>query len=339
MCGEIEAAADRIITEAADADVRRYALVWKIEAVPALRESLFQPDPVTAIADSWVFFFQMADFFEKGPGREGLGDYHTIAVATSRRLEEELNQVAASLTYSGDVSKARAFMRKWAAEHPIRDSIAGRESTLSRALERDALEALGTFEVAGTLMVTLDDLNRRIEVYSDQLVRQARWEAELFTLELASEYQLDQALPLAERAVSSAERAVATLDRLAPALERVLSVAEEAPKLVAAERRAAVETMHTELVETQRFIQEERIATLAQVTKERIAAVQELHNVVIAEREILTQDIEKVSVRVVDHAFWRAAQLCAGLVAVLAVVCLAGALVFKRLFFPGPAKK
>ena len=80
MCGEIERTADQIAAGTSDPAVRKAALRWKIDAVPALSAALFQPEPMTAVLDSWVFFNQMADFFETGVGREQLGDSAPVAV-------------------------------------------------------------------------------------------------------------------------------------------------------------------------------------------------------------------------------------------------------------------
>ena len=74
MCGEIEQAADRIAAGTTNRAVQRAALEWKIEAVPAMRGALFQPDPLTALVDSWALCNQMADYFETGPGKTALGD-------------------------------------------------------------------------------------------------------------------------------------------------------------------------------------------------------------------------------------------------------------------------
>jgi hypothetical protein len=111
------------------------------------------------------------------------------------------------------------------------------------------------------------DLNRKVDVYSDHLFRQVRWEGELLGIDL----KLADVPPLAERAVQSAERATATFDRLAPGFERAVAVAEEAPALVASERKAAIEGLGKEL----------------------------------------DQDIERIGLEVVDHAMWRLAQLLA----------------------------
>src|SRR4029079_265040 len=87
MCGEIEQAADRIMASTTNRVVQRAALVWKIEAVPELREALFQPDPLTAAIDTWVLCCPMADYFDTGPGKAALGDFSPAAVATCRKME------------------------------------------------------------------------------------------------------------------------------------------------------------------------------------------------------------------------------------------------------------
>jgi hypothetical protein len=330
MTGELEQAADQIIAGTTNAAVQRAALVWKMEGVPALRAALFQPDPYTALFDSWVLCNQMADYFDAGPGKTALGESSPTAVAACRRLEEQMNGVASSMSISGDVTKGRAFAKKWAGQHPIRHSIADRESTLSRALERDGTGSVSAGEAVAEITTTVDDLNRRLEVYSDQLFRQARWEAELFKSDLLAELPLAQALPLAERAVKSAEQALATLDRLAPAVERAVGVAETAPKLIASEREAAIKALQDELTRTIKFVQAERIAALEQLTKERVAALNDLQATIVAERKALSQDLEQTSLKLVDHATWRAAQLLAAALVVLAVGLAVAVVVLRR---------
>jgi hypothetical protein len=295
------------------------ALLWKIEGVPALRAALFQPDPYTAQFDSWVLCYQMTHYFETGAGKVALGESSPIAVAACGHLEEQMNQVAASMASSGDVTKGRAFAKKWAREHPIRHSLTDRESTLSRVLERDSSGDISTGQAVAEIPTTVDDLNRRLEIYSDQLFRQARWEAELFKSELMAQLPVAQAMPLAKRAVKSAEQAIVTVDRLGPAVERALGVAETAPKWLAAEREVATEAVQGELTRTIRFVQEERVAALEHVTRERVAALKELHETMVMERKALTQDFEVISLKMVDHAFWRAAQLLAAVLAFLAI--------------------
>jgi hypothetical protein len=334
MCGEIEQAADYIAAGTTSHDLKRAALEWKIEAVPTMRGAIFQPDPLTALMDTWVLCNQMADYFETGPGKAALGNSSPTAVATCRRLEETVAQVAATMTVSGDVSKLRALVRQWAADHPIKNSIAGRESFLSHVLDRNAREALSAGEVVADVTTAVEDLSRKLDVYTEQLVRQARWEAELFKSEILADVPVNQALPLAERTVRTAEQAAATLDRLAPAVERGVVVAESAPKVIASEREAATKLLQEELARMSRFAREERIATLAYLSQERIATLKELEQILEHERKGVTEDLYRISVKMVDHAIWRVAQLCVLILVALFIGVVLLLLLRRRLCAP-----
>lgn len=334
MCGVIVASANHILAATTDYAVRRQALLWKIEAVPALREALFQPNPKTALLDTWVLTFQMTDYFQTGPGAQGLGEAHAIAVTASQQLEAEMAGLANSLTFSGDMSKVRQFARNWAAQHPMSQSIAGRESTLSLVTEKELADVFSTSEAMGSLVVSVDDLNRRLEIYSAQLLEQARWQAELFAMDQAQLYQLGKVIPLAENAAKSAARVLDALDGVGPTIARSLAVLEKTPAMLTEERKAAVKAMVEEMARTTSFVREERMATVQQFTAERIATVKDVGEVAAQQRQFLTRDAERITLASVDHAFLRAAQVCAGalLCAFFAAALLM--LLARRLFAP-----
>jgi len=328
MCAELEQAADAIIAGTTNASVKKAALRWKIEGVPALREALFQPDGLAALGDAWVLCNQMADYFDKGPGRSSLEEASHRAVEVCRRMEEDITQVAASITISGDVSRARAFAREWATEHPIEHSIAGRESTLSRVLERELAGSFSTGEVVGEMTTAVDDLNRRLDIYSAQLFRQARWEAELLRIELLEGLSLDKATTLAERAVRSSEQMAESIGQVAREVQRVAGVAEEAPKLLDSEREAALKALEDHFKMIFQFTRDERTAALEHITRERVAALKELREDLQAERLALSRELEQIGFRVVDHALWRVTQIM--------VAAIAGLYLLRRLFFRTP---
>jgi len=350
FAGEIEQSADRIVANAPTVSIKRAAIKWKIEGIPELRGALFQPDPFTAVLDTWIFTHQMADFFDTGPGRVSLGDAAPIAVDTSRRLEEEVNRVISTFTTSGDVSVVRAFARKWASEHPIRYAIQDRETALSRITDVDLGVSWSVGEAVAEITTTADDIHREIQIYSDHLFRQARWEAELLKLDLHTE----DVWPLAERAVKSSERAVVTLDSLVPAINRAADVlpaiksaadtASTAPALIATERKAAVDAVNEDLIRTLIFLHGERIASMEQfgqervaalntLTEERIAALKEIREIVASERLELSREIEQSSLRLVDHAAWRITQLVVAASAFLVLTAILLLLLLRRLFF------
>jgi hypothetical protein len=332
LCGQVEAAADQIIAGNRDRRVQREALRWKIEAVPAMRAALFQPAPGTALMDAWVLCFQMKDHFDKGAGKTALGESAPAAVSTCLRMEEQIRAIAAAMTISGDMTQTQAYARKWAADHPVRDSIAHRESILSRVTELDVPDSLSTGAVVMEVSTTLDDLNRRLDIYSDQLLRQARWEVEWIASDLLAELPVDKSLAMAERAVSAAEKAVATLDRLEPTLERTTRTLEDLPKTVATERLAATKSLQEEMIRALAFAQAERVVAFEEIQRERVASVKELHEAVTAERKAFTEDVEVLSLKVVDHAIWRVAQLVAAVCVLALLAGIAGMFLAQRLF-------
>src|SRR6185295_10024299 len=238
--------------------------------------------------------------------------------------------VFAAMTVSHDVSRVRDFAKSWAAAHPIRYAIGDRETALGRALERDVPESWSTGEAVAEITTSVDDLNRKLDVYNEHVFRQARWEAQL----LVSELKLADVPPLAERSVQSAESLAKAFDRIAPGFERLAAVAETTPGFVAAERKATIEDLGRELTRMIAFLEQERTVALKQVTTERIAAINTITQAVSTERNALESDIERVGFQLVDHAIWRLAQLLAAVLVFLGVGTLGLLLVVRKLFFP-----
>jgi hypothetical protein len=336
FCGELEAVADQLIAGTTNQSIRRDALVWKIEAVPIMRQTLFHANPFVALGDTWVFLWQMSDYFQNGPGKQAFGESAPVAAAACERLEKQLTEVAASCTHSGNVTDIRTFVEKWAADHPIQHSISARESVVGYLTRRRLQETFSAPEVVSDLVVTMDDLSRRMDVYSGQLPEESRWEAELFAMDLARQYQAENAMPLAGRGVQSLANTAGAVDRTVAPLERAANALEAIPETMARERGAAQQDIHEEISRTLQFEEQELKATLTQltsdVTNERVAALLELHRNIAEERIAFTQDLQRLGFSLVDHAFLRTAQLAA----VMALVLFAGVVILlfltRRLF-------
>lgn len=309
MCGQIEQAADAIAATS-DLTVKLAALKWKMEAVPAMREALFRPDPYAAAFDAAALCMQMVIYFEKGPGKELLGRAASAqAAAACRRILDDYMQVVASGTSSGDVAKAREFVQRWAAEHPIRHSIAGRETAMSRVYDQEFVGSRRALEYIADAAASGDDMSRKLDVYGDQLFRQAQWQMERLQLELVRDYHVDQAMPLAERAVKSAEAAVQTVDRLAPAVESTLAVAQDAPKLVASERETALKAVDGQITRVLQAVREERVTALEEIRKERIIASKDIRDGLLAQASQLAQEGERISKLEIDYVMEKSTRL------------------------------
>jgi hypothetical protein len=231
------------------------------------------------------------------------------------------------MTGSGEVSHVQDQVRSWAKEHPILHSISGRESILSRATEVEIREAFSMSEVVGNLAVTLDDVSRRLDLYADQLLDEARWQAELFVMDQAVGVQVEGLRSSAESAVQSIVELEATVEELAPQIEAALEVAETAPEVIGRERAVALEAAREEISRAIQFAHEERIEAILEVKRS-----------VAEERVILTADLEDIAMRAVERASLRAAQW-AGIILVAAFVAAIVLLyVARRMFRPNPGR-
>ena len=224
--GRIEEAADEIIAGSDDPRIRLAALEWKANTIPALRESLFRPDPLAAVMDAWALAKQMEDYFETGDGRQRLGSWADVALAASRDLEKDFEAFLASASASGDISVGRDFIDRWAVAHPIRGSVAGRQSILNEVDDVMIKGGMGGFRGLGGLSVGMDDLSRRMEVYSAQLPKIATWEAEIMLLKMLGDEASDPPLAALPGLMETAVDLGATV--------------EDLPDLVAAEHGALV---------------------------------------------------------------------------------------------------
>jgi len=336
FCGGLESAADQIVACTTNHAIRREALLWKIEAVPTMRKTLFHSNPFLALGDTWVFLWQMAEYFQNGPGKQALGDSAPVAAAACASLEKQLTEVAASFTRSGNVTDIRAFIEKWAADHPIQHSIGSRESVEGYFTKRKLRETFSAPQAAGDFIVTVDDLSRRIDVYSGQLLEQSRWQAELFAMDLASEYQVENIMPLAGKAVQSVAVGASAADRVVGPLERTAAALETAPQIIAKERAAALQGVHEEVSRLIQFGQQEQVAIFDELTKERVGALLELHRNIAEERIAFTRDLERISYHVVDRAFLRTAQLAVAILLVIFAGIVVLLFLTRRLFVTNP---
>jgi hypothetical protein len=249
-------------------------------------------------------------------------------------MADDVTKAMAAVTKSGDIPEVRRFAKQWAADHPIRDSIAERESSVARLSDFLSAEGLSTGERIAEVSTTLDDMNRKLEVYSDQVVRQARWEAQRLKVELVAELRLDEAIPLAERAVSSADQAVKsadqavksadqavrTIDRLTPAVDRSLKVAENAPALIEKQRETAVTAVRDEVTRAMQFAREERLAVTA-----------DLKAGIVDQRKQVATEAGEIAAKQIDYAMRGVTWLVALVMSASLVVALLGVLLVRRL--------
>ncbi|QAT86947.1 methyl accepting chemotaxis protein [Corallococcus coralloides] len=284
--GLLEAMADDVAARSGSPQVAGAMLRFKSNAVPAVQSSLFQPDPVAALIDTWALLVQLRGalpHYAENPSPEVV----SRADETLADLESQVEDLWREVTGSEDVSPARARVHAWAAEHPLTGPLVTRESTTALLSSVTDVSGGGLRSAAAGLVEDTRDLTARVDLYATSLPRQARWQAELVATD-------------ALRA-PTVQAALAELGRTVDLLDRVGAVAANSPALIERERRAALDAVHAERLGLQEFVTGERQAVLADVGRERQAVVDALH----AERVATLQQLDGLARGWVDHAFDR----------------------------------
>jgi len=240
-----------------------------------------------------------------------LKSYSSVALVAAREVNEYLENLTDNITadlsdQEGD-GDAKALLKKWAEDHPITTSIGARESVSNEVTEISIALGLSLGETVNAMVSTMDDLNRKLDVYSDQIPAQARWQAELFAMDAVEELKLQE----------STEKLPALIDTTIATMETL----QAAPALVASEREIVLEAMRAEIALTLETLRSERQALMTQVTEERIAVMTELEANRIAvtedlraerkaleamverERDVILEETEELRARLIDEVF------------------------------------
>ncbi len=297
LAGQIELSANEIIETAEDPEVRRAALNWKASAVPALQRASFQPDPLVAWADLWLFVVQMKDLMQTEYGRETAGDLRMSVVETLKDMEDEILEFV--IDKGGDPVETGMYdlIHSYAAEHPIEASISTRPTVAAAVIEQMRSENLSAFSTIGSLVEGFADLSDRLSIYAEQLPKQARWQAEILLWDEGIESgDIDALLADTARLGRAADHLVEFSDELPAMIDQ--HVEELMPRI-----EELIELIDMEAFETSfdRVVTIQLASALDAVTREREAAI----DILLKERLAAFDDAEQMLDEVVDRSFER----------------------------------
>jgi hypothetical protein len=338
---EIERAADKIIAESPSPTAQRLALEWKAEAIPVIQASLLNTDPVAAVLDTWAFIHQMSAFMERSPQKQELGEFHPLVAETVKNLDGEMERIVRLGAPNADIADLRKRVVAWAEAHPIRVSLAGRESVDPELIKKTELSGMGTRASIKALGESIGDLTARLDTYNVYMPKQARWQAELLLGDVARDPKLSVALSNLNSLSNTAARASSKMDTLPDLVDQ----AREGVRADVDAQRSALQTfLKEERLETLKALQQERIATLAAMRGERLAATADLRTerqVVLQalrndEEEVMNdldtlsnkaiQDFDARARKLIDHFFVRAFEL----MLVVLILCILAAWILLR---------
>ena len=323
---QIEQTADRIAGAAPARDVRRRALAFKLDAVPAVYAAAYRADPLTAVVDMWALAFQADHYFNDGAGRDAFGAWQGLARDGARQLLGEADLLSRRVTRPGEFDRVRADVEAWARSNPVRYTFSSRPPCTTFAADRRA-EGRDAFVTLGEVSNTVENLSERLNTYAAQVPKLARWQAELLLFDSAGERGTAGALGDLQALGSAAQR----FEGLAAGLPDLDSAGSQARSILAGERRAAFDALNVQRLQTLEFATSERVAFIAAVHDQRIASLAFLKQ----ERIEALREVDAIKARgvdaavaglkeVVDYATWRLAALLLFVMvtaAFLVVVC------------------
>jgi hypothetical protein len=187
FAAEVDLAASAIERRAADANVRRNAVLWRVRAIPEMRKACFRLEPISALIDAWILARQMDQLFGKGAGAGAFGAFQSEAVEVSRRLVQQMREIGGSIAVSPEAAAEfeHKFIDPWVTEHPLSDLTFVRESPMGRFADQsptggDMLESVGTMEELAI------SLSQQARIYLAELPRQVRGEVDLMRFDMLS---------------------------------------------------------------------------------------------------------------------------------------------------------
>jgi hypothetical protein len=303
--GTVEAAADAIRTRSTDPGLRRRALLWKIEVIPAFYLALFNGDPLAAVLDAWVLSIQIEQWLESGPGKEAFSPLQSVAIEAARKVRLEIEAAATRVARSPQgFERARTTVETWAHAHPIDGPLSSRPSILPELAEMAAAGTeMSVFQAVGNIPATVADLATRIDIYTAQLPGAARWQAELLTEQMVDGEDVQRILATLRSVEALTDR---TNVLLAP--EGLQAALDIATGRVRGERIAALASIDQQRVETLAYLTREREAmvaaigverrdAMADVDRQRLALMQQLDDL---RRHALT-DADQLASRIIQR--------------------------------------
>ncbi|MEZ8791452.1 DHH family phosphoesterase [Vibrio splendidus] len=272
-----------------------YVLLWKIHAEQGLQQAAYQTSPMSALIDSWVFTAQMSQFYRQGDGADLFAT--DDAVETARFLDQEAEKLAKGVLSSNDFKNSKVFVAQFAASHPFKDL-----TFRSTPAYREWLSYLGKDESQivqslGTMPEAMSDASDRLSLMADQTPKLMSWKAELVALtsSLTGE-DLSMTLESLRQTSASMQDFIENNPEYMQTLASIMST-EMQPLLndLSDKTDQKLAMLTEERVALEKMVTREREALLEMIAKERI----EIAGIVTSERELFTQDLDRVSQEVV----------------------------------------
>ena len=315
FAGAVELAAHTIQDSTNSPEVRKNAIMWKVNAVPVIYRAAFGPDPLGSLSSLWAFSIQMMHLFTTGAGQNLFGEWQRVAVEAVQGIEADAQELASSVMPNRDIPQFRSTLVDYAKNHPIDNLLFVRGENSFKFLKEVAGTSGGGLSAAASMSEEMRSLADRMSILTVSIPNQFQWQAELMMAE-APEFiaeQRDSTLVAVEREY---------WNMLRPLMEFMAKERDLVSDDVSRERAAVLKGIAEERIAVLEALAEERNFAMKQVAEERNATMEQLTTLTLQSIERLIEESSKSSQGAIDHVFWRAFQLLAIPVAGLIVFCI-----------------
>jgi len=287
----IEEAADQIQARAREPELRRNALLWKINAIQAAFRAASRRDPLGSFVDLWIFCVQMAEFFDdSGPGRYAFGVHQALALATAQAMESRMEASFSAAMKPEAVERRLREMRdlvdRYAKTYPVQNLYFRREPLSGHS----STAALPEIEELGAAFADIEQdlvtMQRILAAHLEYLPTIARWEAELLLLDEERTGILADSLSLLKE-MEALLREVLT--KQIP--EFVSGQTTQVLSAVTKERTAALDGIDEMRIGTLDAVEHERKALTAEIDRQRMATL----DVIQEERKAVLREIHDIA--------------------------------------------
>lgn len=286
----IEEAADEIAQANLDDNTQySYTLLWKIHSEEGLQQSVYQASPLASLIDSWVFTYQMNDYFTTGAGKNIFLEQQYIATTASQKLVKDADALAFNLLKKADYVTAQKFVAQFSQQHPFENLAFNRTPAFKDWLTFNGIDESEAVATLGTMPEALSDLSDRLSLMSNQTPKLLAWKAELVARNSrVNGEQLSQTL--------------SNINNTSLKFQEFIDNNPEYMRLLASEMGKELQPLLNDFDkkagEKLAVITQERIALEIMVERERIAIGQ----MVTKERANITTDLDGIAQNVVKKA-------------------------------------
>ncbi|GAA4847996.1 hypothetical protein GCM10023331_35880 [Algivirga pacifica] len=259
----VEVAADSIIHDSNDKEIKKNALLWKMYAIPAAKKAILVNDPLIGLFDGAALCLQMKNFFATGAGSGAFGEYQPLPIAVSDTLLDRSMEIYMTLSKNRYPTIAVESIKDFAAQHPIESIYFNRKSTAPLLAEYFDKEKLGLKGLVVGASESVTQFAERIDIYVDLLPKQARWQASYMVQETLEDIRKDSA------AIAFSKK----VDRVEGSIVGVSNTIERFPYTLDQQREAFMYELQNESRTLMNALGEENDKVLNKATEERKALI------------------------------------------------------------------